>query len=168
MSITLKFYTANISTASSHWFFNVPASATRHNRETAFITDVSETCRQHQEKVKKWKLHTKKPKSFQHILYVLYDWVSSNTSILTANKVHKDQRLPSAAICCPSACPSCRSSFSSFWSFGCWWLLWWMLGLLLFWWLLLLSLSLLEFWLLTRADETPIPVPALKPTRAQP
>jgi hypothetical protein len=37
---------------------------------------------------------------------------------------------------------------------------------LLFW--ALLSLSLLEFWLLTRAEETPIPVPALRPTRAQP
>lgn len=40
-------------------------------------------------------------------------------------------------------------------------LLWW-------WWLLLLSLSLLEFWLLTSAEDTPIPVPALRPTLAQP
>lgn len=42
-------------------------------------------------------------------------------------------------------------------------LLWWLWLLLL-----LLPLSLLEFWLLTSAEETPIPVPALRPTLAQP
>lgn len=77
---------------------------------------------------------------------------------------HKRSGLPSAANCCSPGCKSCRKSFSSSESSGWWWLLSWMLAL--FW--ALLSLSLLEFWLLTRAEETPIPVPALRPTRAQP